>query len=429
MTVVSSRSLKHISAFCFAMASLATTGSARAASETVVYSFTGGTDGAEPSAGLINIGGTLYGTTAFGGGSNNCPGGDGFPFGCGSVFSVTPAGAETVVYSFKSEPDGAYPYAGLTDVGGTLYGTTFDGGSVNDGTVFNVTLAGAETVVHSFTGGSDGALPSADLIKFGGTLYGTTSVGGGSAKCTGGGGEPPGCGTVFKVTKAGTEKVLHSFGRPGDGIEPSGGLVSIGGTFYGTTSFGPGANGLGTVFSVTTARKEAVVYSFKGGSDGLSPSGNLINVDGTLYGTTILGGGAGSCEATGCGTVFTVTPAGAEAVVYSFRGSNDGAEPKAGLINVGGTLYGTTRFGGGSANCPGADGNPSGCGTVFRVTKAGTETVVYAFKGGSDGAYPNGLINVGGTLYGTTAAGGGSDNCLGSYPNGPGCGTVFAVIP
>ncbi|MEJ0044884.1 MAG: choice-of-anchor tandem repeat GloVer-containing protein [Rhodospirillales bacterium] len=148
------------------------------------------------------------------------------------------------------------------------------------------------------------------------------------------------------------------------------------------------------VFSLTPAGAQTVLYSFGGGADGSHPyKGSLINVKGTLYGITEAGGSGTACTG-GCGTVFSVTPAGVETVLYSFQGGSDGVEPT-GLIKVGKNFYGTT-YGGGTGSF----------GTVFKLTltKTGgaTETVLHSFQG-SDGKFPyGGLINVGGTLYGTT---------------------------
>jgi uncharacterized repeat protein (TIGR03803 family) len=364
----------------------------------VLYSFGGGSgDGGQPLAGLINVKGTLYGTTSEGGGTG-CQ----FGVGCGTVFSVTTSGTEAVLHSFKGKPhgDGSYPQAGLTDVNGTLYGTTFGGGEGKEGTVFSVTPSGTESVLYSFGGSGDGERPWAGLINVKGTLYGTTSEGGTYCSSFGG------CGTVFTVTTSGTESVLHSFGGSGDGDYPLASLINVKGTLYGTTSEGSGTGchgvGCGTVFTVTTSGKEAVLYRFKGGSnDGGTPEAGLLNVKGTLYGTTALGG------ANDDGTVFSVTTSGKETVLHHFGGSRDGSRPYEGLINIEGTLYGTTELGGANDD-----------GTVFSITPSGTETVLYSFKGGSgDGAYPYaGLINVNGTLYGTTEEGGSSD-----------VGTVFSL--
>jgi uncharacterized repeat protein (TIGR03803 family) len=146
----------------------------------VLYSFTGGGGGSLPMAGVTALNGTLYGTTFEGGTGTGCPG----TGGCGIVFGVTTDGQEHLVYSFNySDGDGAFPEAGLTVLNGTLYGTTASGGvgcggSDGCGTVFSVTTGGQETVLHSFTGGADGAAPVAGLTAFHGTLYGTTSTGG-----------------------------------------------------------------------------------------------------------------------------------------------------------------------------------------------------------------------------------------------------------
>jgi uncharacterized repeat protein (TIGR03803 family) len=206
--------------------------------------------------------------------------------------------------------------------------------------------------------------PLGDLINVGGTLYGTTQFGGGTG-CSGG----VGCGTVFKVTPRGAETVLYSFKGGSDGANPEGGLINVLGVLYGTT-YGGGATragcaagGCGTVFRVTLSGVEHILHSFTGGSDGANPIPRLVIVGGTLYGTTTLGGGATGCE-DGCGTVFQAMPLGAERVLYSFQGGSDGANPSAGLVNVGGILYGTTQQGGGM----GCGGPGNGCGTVFKVT-------------------------------------------------------------
>ncbi|MGB8907724.1 MAG: choice-of-anchor tandem repeat GloVer-containing protein [Candidatus Cybelea sp.] len=373
----------------------------------VLYSFKGGSrDGVEPAAGLLNVKGMLYGTTYEGGAS----------FAFGTVFAITTSGKESLLHSFGGSGDGSWPYAGLINVNGTLYGTTYYGGvhtcsGEGCGTVFAIATSGKETVLHSFKGGKrDGAEPFAGLINVNGTLYGTT--GGGGAKCSASGG----CGTVFAITTSGKETALHSFGSSGDGNSPEAGLLNVNGDLYGTTEFG-GANGKGTVFAITTSGKETVLYSFGSGSgDGEYPRAGLINVRGTLYGTTSRGG-SGSCGSRifhGCGTVFAMTTSGKETVLHSFKGKGhrDGNGPVAGLLNVNGTLYGTT-----------AGGGANGEGTIFLITTSGKETVLYSFGAGSrDGEHPKaGLINVNGTLYGTTEVGGASS--YGGY------GTVFSLSP
>ena len=125
-------------------------------------------------------------------------------------------------------------------------------------------------------------------------------------------------------------------------MEANSKLVEIGTTFYGTTEAGgkSGPDGAGTVFSVTPSGDEKIVHSFGVRGDGQRPSGGLIDINGTLYGTTVDGGKYGK------GTVFSVTPRGTERVVHSFGKAGDGANPFSGLVDVGGVLYGTTAFGG-----------------------------------------------------------------------------------
>lgn len=364
----------------------------------VLYTFKGG-NGAHPEAGLINVNGTLYGTTI---GIRPC---------CGTVYSIGTGGTEKVLYTFR-RGSGSSPDADLIDENGTLYGTTFSGGgagchSSGCGTVFSITKSGTEKVLHAFAGGFDGANPPAGLINVNGVLYGTTTLGGAGSVCS------AGCGTVFSITKGGTHKVLYSFRGESDGSYPVAGLIDVNGVLYGTTSSGGGGSGCGgcgTVFSVTTTGTENVLYTFHG-SDGRYPHAGLTDVNGTLYGTTFFGGGAG-CGGDGCGTVFSVTTTGKENVLFAFADSN-GRGPKASLINVKDTLYGT------------AGGGTNEFGIVFSVTTAGMENVLYNFAGGSDGATPTArLVNVKGTLYGTTAYGG-SYKCY----RHKGCGTVFALTP
>ena len=385
----------------------------------VLYNFGGLPDGRGPR-GVINVGGTLYGTTAAGGSNDYC---DAY-LGCGTVFRVTLGGIEKVLYSFGKSPDGSDPNAGLIDVGGRLYGTTQTGGlhlgahctatgsgSYGCGTVFSITRSGIEKVVYSFgKDGTDGFTPAASLIDVNGTLYGTTQFGGAHYDRCGGG-----CGTVFSITPDGTEKILHSFNGT-DGADPVAPLIEVNGKLYGTTQYGGnGAYSVGTVFSITLSGKEKVLHSFGNGTDGGIPVAGLIDVHGTLYGTTEVGGSLLSghfCNHTdSCGTVFSITPGGTEKVLHTFSGYPDGAGPVAPLIDVKGTLYGTTVYGG-AYSCSSA----GGCGTIFSITPSGTEKVVHTF--GTDGRLPStALIDVNGTLYGT--AGGGTY----SY------GTVFAFRP
>ena len=273
-------------------------------------------------------------------------------------------------------------------------------------------------VVYSFSGSPDGSGPQATLINVGGTLYGTTGAGGDYPSC--------GCGTVFSVTRGGTEKVLHSFTTGRDGRQPRAGLIDVRGTLYGTTLFGGPYScawgyyyTCGTVFSITPSGTEKVLHSFSGyPNDGAFSDAPLIEVKGTLYGTT-LGGGAvcyGSYYAV-CGAVFSITKGGVERVLHSFRLAGGGRQPQAGLVDEDGTLYGTTAFGG-----------KHGYGTVFKITTGGKERTLYSFGAGSDGRNPYaGLTELGGTLYGTTLAGGSYKCSQRSYYYS--CGTVFSITP
>ncbi len=387
----------------------------------VLYRFAGGRDGSGPGGPLIDVSGTLYGTTAAGGGHPTC----GYGGGCGTVYSISTAGTEKVLHRFPGGSDGWDPFAGLIDVHGTLYGTTRYGGgsgciqSFGCGTVYAISPSGEENVFYDFGSYANGSQPFAGLINVNGTLYGTTAYGGTSDN-----------GTVFSVSKTAVETVLHSFGGPpADGMLPYGQLIDVKGTLYGTTWGGGSgcgsAGGCGTVFSISTSGDEKVIYSFAGGSDGGFPNAGLTAVDGMMYGTT----SPFVCcsRRTGWGTVFRVSTSGDEKVLHHFGHGSDGAQPMTRLVNVKGTLYGTTERGGSSPACgPGSGGYPGGCGTVFSISTTGTEKMLHSFDGGTDGELPQAdLLYVNGTLYGTTGAGG-RPHC-GIYHSG--CGTVFALSP
>jgi uncharacterized repeat protein (TIGR03803 family) len=416
--------------------------------ESVIHSFQGSSgvppDGSAPRAGMIYFNGALYGTTSSGGPETSACGSDG----CGTVFSVDlSTNTEGVLYSFKGNVgcnssgtsctsyDGENPYYGsLLNVGGTLYGTTQIGGNgagsgcnQGCGTVFSIDpKTGVEKMLYAFqgdinctnnSGTCDGSYPWGGLIDLDDMLYGTTTTGG---MCNA-------CGTVFSLDpKTGVEKVLHSFqGGANDGDTPYAGLIDVKGTLYGTTLNGGNNNcGCGTVFSINPKTGvESVVYAFNdaldcnSNCDGREPWARLLNVGSILYGTTYYGGTGTACGSLGCGTVFSIDlKTGVEEVLYSFKGGNDGDNPAAPLIMVKDALYGTTYADG--AGCSGA-----ACGTLFSVDpKTGAETVVYSFcslTGCADGGGPYaGLIDVKGTLYGTTIGGGDID-----------AGTIYAIKP
>jgi uncharacterized repeat protein (TIGR03803 family) len=261
----------------------------------------------------------------------------------------------------------------------------------------------AYDILHHFGDSvGDGKYPSAALIKVDGTLYGTTA----------GGGSQGDGGTVFSMTKSGKETVLHSFGRDGDGATPEAGLLNVNGTLYGTTLSGGRERyySAGTVFSVTLDGKEKLLHTFSSPdtyyqpNDGIHPTAGLVDVNGTLYGTTSQGG-----LAFYCGTVFSVTMSHKFRVLYKFCSThNDGEQPEAGLVNVNGTLYGTTYYGG------------LGDGTIFSITPGGYYRTLYSFgTTQNDGANPaSTLIDVNGTLYGTTSGGGSGGTVFSITTNG-----------
>jgi uncharacterized repeat protein (TIGR03803 family) len=253
-----------------------------------------------------------------------------------------------VVYAFRGGTDGSNPDAGLVrDSLGNLYGTTHGGGDASCkvsgvpgygcGTVFKVDARGKETVLYAFTGGTDGALPVAPVVRdTAGDLYGTTEYG--DQSCT----YAHGCGTVFRVDTTGKETVLYAFTNGMDGGFPQAGLaLDEAGNLYGTTENG-GTNNKGTVFKIDVTGQYSLLYSFSGGADGSEPfAGVILDSAGNLYGTTT-GGGAHNY-----GTIFELSPAGVETVLYSFTGERSGWQPFAGLLrDSAGNLYGTTYYGG-----------------------------------------------------------------------------------
>ncbi len=309
--------------------------------ETVLYSFTGGADGGTPTAGLIYHDGTFYGTTSAGGTS-----------GVGTVFAVNAAtGAETVLHSFTGFADGDVPFGGLLYQGGTLYGTTEFGGTDGSGTVFTVDpVTGAESVLFVFgLYRGDGNMPMSGLIYQDGVLYGTTLNGGFSP----GTGQLTDNGTVFAVNaKSGAETILYSFDENGgeDGLNPWAGVIFRDGALYGTTYYATNYEGnihYGTVFRLDPATGvETILYAFNGGADGGFPFAGVLSHGGDLYGIGSFSG-RGNCSGSGCGVVFKVDPATrVETVLHSFTGNGDGGNPEAGLIYNDGAFYGTTFDGG-----------------------------------------------------------------------------------
>lgn len=391
----------------------------RAATASVLYSFSGGTPGALVADGT----GALYGATGDGG---LRPGA--CPDGCGTIFKLSPparAGGtwtEHVLYRFQGGADGAQPAGSLhIDAHGALYGTTGAG----KGTVFALRPPAAgksvwtKEILHRF-GGPDGATPQGGLIADrAGRLYGTTQAGG-----------PAGAGVVFRLTPpAGAagwrESVLHAFPGGLGGASPAAALVLdkdgalFGATYLGGPAFWGFVYRLAPPAAGKSAWSAVVLHGFTGGSDGSGADSLRLDASGTLYGTT-LGGGtqSGTCPE-GCGTVFRLTPPAAhggwtESLLYRFKGGTDGDSPGALVGGANGVLYGTTSIGG-----------LHGDGTVFRLAPpaagqtAWHESVIYSFSRTADGAHPGGLLaGADGMLYGTTASGGAAN-----------WGTLFEIHP
>jgi uncharacterized repeat protein (TIGR03803 family) len=399
------------------------------ATYTVSYSFSG-SNGAQPTAALTPDGeGNYYGTTTYGGTSG---------FGTVFKLSPSSGGgwSETVLYSFTGTTDGSQPASGVVlDSTGNLYGTTVFGGtfcpSHGCGVAFKLSKSGSvwkENVLYSFSGTADGGAPNGVIFGSGGKLFGSAATGGSS-----------GNGVVFELSKnsgAGwTETVIYNFtGGTVGGRNPNGTLtLDAEGRLYGTTAYS-GTSGGGIAFRLTPAKTgawtETLLHSFTllNGSD---PNGGLIfDSAGNLYGTTQAGGNTADCNGHGCGTVFKLSPKSAglwdETVLYEFQQGPDGGVPLAGLVmDASGNLYGTT-FGGGNADfC----GGQNGCGVVFELspgTSGYTETVLHDFTDSPDGAAPGAVLarDSSGNLFGTTFNGGNGADC-----SGEGCGVVFKVTP
>jgi hypothetical protein len=446
------RGLAVIAVFLFAAGSLAA-----AQNEVELHRFRLGSDGAIPTGILIaDAQQNLYGVTE-GGGGGYCQY-RGKPSGCGTAFELTqlPGGRwrEKVLYAFQGGNDGAFPDGGLVfDSAGNLYGTTEGGGGSTNcsvesdpgcGTVFELSPPAqqggdwSETIIYRFITQFDGYFPNGPLVfDQKGDLYGTTSRGSNFNY-----------GFVFELSPPvpggnWTETILHTFGSSGDGEFPMAGVVlDEFGNLYGTTYGGGNAaqecafGGCGTVFELSAGDwTETLLYKFKGGSDGKAPNGTLLLAHGVILGTTMQGGGTNCIESFGCGIVFLLGPptlptgAWTEEILHAFASGSDGAIPASALVlDSALNVYGTTAEGGGSTNC--VDSYADGCGTVFQLappsSPGGTwsETILHSFQG-DDGALPSGLLLKEGWLLGPAAQGAGGPCIVPNYIEG--CGDVFAV--
>lgn len=425
---------KLSSAILFAIV-LAASHSAQAQTYNGLHYFAGATDGGFPWAGLTkDKAGNLYGTNI------GLAGLDGGGYSDGTIFKLSYKGSGWVfnpLYSFTGGNDGAGPSAPVTSgADGILYGTTGAGGLgscyfLNNyyygcGTVFSLRppekpctkalCPWMKTVLYRFTGGNDGGQPGNGPLVFdpAGNIYGTTNLGGGG--CAG-----PGCGTVFELSPSGTgwtETVIYSFQGGADGRYPVGGIVfDPAGNLYGTTA-GGGAYGNGTVFQLThsqTGWTKTTLYDFPNRSnDGDGPIGGVIlDGAGNLYGTTSEGGVKNG------GTVFELIPSNGSwtfTLLYSLVQTDfdlNGIQgPQADLVmDAAGSLYGTTNYDG-----------ANGLGNVFKLTPSGsgwTYTSLHDFDGYTGVfCYSSIVLDAHGNLYGTVSQGG-----LIGY------GVVFEITP
>jgi uncharacterized repeat protein (TIGR03803 family) len=373
-----------------------------ASTEKVLWNFKGGSDGSEPWSNyfISDAKGNLYAATAAGG-----------TYSAGTVFMLSPAGKETVLYEFKgSNGDGAYPHGRLAfDADGEIYGTTQGGGTNGTGTVYRLSPKSGggwtEKVIYTFSAtGADGTAPSAGMtIAADGTMYSTTPDGGAY-----------GAGTVFslkKTSKGWKQTVIQNLNGSSNGGFPYEGLMmDAAGNLYGAAPTG-GTSGQGVIYRLSLTKKgwvDTVLYSFTGQNGdgaGLYWIDLISDKSGNIYGATSFGG------TNGTGTVWELVYSEtkktySESILYEFgaSGSGDGNNPYGGLaMDTKGNLYGTTLYGG-----------PSNIGTFYKLTKQGKtwkETILHSFVGANDGNEPTGnpYIDATGRLYGMTQTGGKSN--------------------
>jgi uncharacterized repeat protein (TIGR03803 family) len=336
-----------------------------------------GTNGANPSAGLVQgTDGSFYGTT-YDGGAN----------GDGTVFKMTPIGVLTTLVSFNGT-NGANPSGALAQgTNGNFYGTTSAGGTNGGyGTVFEITPAGVLTSLVSFNN-TNGADPAAPLVLgTNGIFYGTTYYGGASGNN----------GTVFQMTPAGVMTTMVSF-NDADGANPQAPLTQgPDGNFYGTTAAGGTYADKGTVFRMTSSGALTSLISFNGTNGEFPSAGLTLGSDGNFYGATAGGGATGDIN----GTLFRMTVNGVLTTLVSFNNTNGAAPYDSPVQGLDGSFYGTTSAGGASNN---------NFGTIFEVTANGAMASLYSFTGSFP--YAGLLLGNDGNFYGTTY--GGAD-----FPNG-----------
>jgi uncharacterized repeat protein (TIGR03803 family) len=308
------------------------------------------------------------------------------------VAALAQAQTVSTVYTFTGGTTGAANPNYVTLVQGTsgaLYGTSYNGGSKSEGTFFSVTTSGAFTLLYSFgTATKDGTWPTGGLtLGTDGNFYGTTNLGGSSSQ-----------GTIFKMTTAGVETILHNFNSATDGAFPFGPPIEASnGDFYGTASGGGKDEGL--VYQITSTGTYTTIFTFSGTNGAVPIAPPVQGVDGYLYVVASVGGGEG------CGAVAKISTAGVLDNYYSFpcQDGGGGANPIGPLVQAAsGNFYSTTEAGG-----------TNGQGTIYQITTGLVATVLYNFGASvTDGADPSSglLLATDGNYYGSTEAGGTYDD-------------------
>lgn len=347
---------------------------------TVLHSFNEATEGAVPKSGVVKgKDGNLYGTTSTGG-----------TFTWGTTYKITTTGVLTSLAQFHGAALGNTPFESLIKGNDSAYyGTNNSGGTYSQGTVFKI-CGGKTTVLHSFNRATDGGTPEGSLVlASNGAFYGMTTGGGSKSY-----------GTIFKITSTGSFSVVHNFEGTTEGGTAKGSLIqATDGFLYGMTSSG-GANGAGAIFKMSLTGTFTVIHSFVYATEGGSPEGSLVQAsDGNFYGI-----------ATNGGKIFQVTPAGVYTVLRTLVSNTDGSAPVGSLVQGSdGKLYGTASYGG-----------SFGTGTIFSITTTGTFKTLKHINGTIDGKTPKGnLVQAAdGNFYGMT-------NLGGTY----GGGTLFKITP
>lgn len=334
------------------------------------------------------------------------------------VPTISSAQTYTVLYAFKGSPDGNQPSSGvLRDSKGNLYGTTFSGGAQackgfpGCGTVFIVDTANTERVLYNFTPGQGNypPEPGLQLLNQSG-VYGTTWGGGASNR-----------GSVFQVSPTGQFNELFDFAGGSKGNAPSLFARDPAGNLYGTTRGGGNFTKSGFVFKLNAIGGGLSLYNFtclycdnQGGS-GFGLPDQSISAGRIMYG--VAEGGTYNS-----GVVYQFNSSGAT-VLYNFQGGTDGWSPQGPLLrDSAGNLYGTT------GNPDGSFCDSDGCGNVFKVDPSGHETVLFTFMGGPEGGHPRGGLvrDAQGNIYGISFTGGQSPNYCGD-PYDRGCGVIFKI--